>query len=56
MSRVKLALCIAAVTVLGISIPASAQPLYDWSGVYVGAHAGKGVGSGEAAAIRNLAR
>jgi outer membrane immunogenic protein len=50
MSRVKLALCIAAATVLGISVPASAQPLYDWSGFYVGAFAGTGVGSGEAAA------
>ena len=50
MSRVKLALCVAAVTVLGISVPASAQPLYDWSGFYVGAYAGSGVGSGEAVA------
>ena len=47
MSRVKLA-GFAAVMALGVSVPASAQPLYNWSGYYVGAHAGKVFGSGEA--------
>jgi opacity protein-like surface antigen len=53
MSRRKLAVCVLAAGLVGVSAPAGAQPVYNWSGFYGGAHVGTVVGGGSGGAVED---